>query len=329
MDDSRATVNLYHDRAAVWQRRVDLVQNTVKPVHIIGVPLDLGAGRRGVDMGPSALRISGIGVRIAALGHTVIDMGDLPAPVPETQRPADKKKYVRDIAKVCQKLHDSVLKSLDADALPLMLGGDHSLAAGSVAASAAWVRRTTSRPLGLIWVDAHGDMNTPETTTSGNVHGMPLAALLGNEPAELAAIGSSPSALPQHTVLVGIRNLDNQEKERIAESGVHVFTMKDIDRDGIAAVAERALALAADGTGGIHVSFDMDVCDPSIAPGVGTPVKGGLDYREAHMVMELVADSRRLVAFDLVEVNPTLDVRNATAEFATELALSALGKNIL
>ena len=156
-----------------------------------------------------------------------------------------------------------------------------------------------------------------------------LAALLGNEPAELAAIGSSPSALPQHTVLVGIRNLDNQEKERIAESGVHVFTMKDIDRDGIAAVAERALALAADGTGGIHVSFDMDVCDPSIAPGVGTPVKGGLDYREAHMVMELVADSRRLVAFDLVEVNPTLDVRNATAEFATELALSALGKNIL
>ena len=187
MDDSRATVNLYHDRAAVWQRRVDLVQNTVKPVHIIGVPLDLGAGRRGVDMGPSALRISGIGVRIAALGHTVIDMGDLPAPVPETQRPADKKKYVRDIAKVCQKLHDSVLKSLDADALPLMLGGDHSLAAGSVAASAAWVRRTASRPLGLIWVDAHGDMNTPETTTSGNVHGMPLAALLGNEPAELAA----------------------------------------------------------------------------------------------------------------------------------------------
>ena len=302
----------------------------MKPVHIIGVPLDLGGGRRGVDMGPSAFRIAGIGDRIAALGRTVADKGNLPTPIPETQRPADtRKKYVRDIAKVCQKLYDSALKSLDAGALPLVLGGDHSLAAGSVAASAAWVRRTSSRPLGLIWVDAHGDMNTPETTTSGNVHGMPLAALLGNEPAELAEIGGSPSARPQHTVLVGIRNLDEREKERIRESGVHVFTMKDIDRDGIAKVAERAIALAADGTGGIHVSFDMDVCDPSIAPGVGTPVKGGLDYREAHMVMELVADSRQLVALDLVEVNPTLDVRNATAEFATELALSALGKNIL
>jgi arginase len=302
----------------------------LKPVHIIGVPLDLGAGRRGVDMGPSAFRIAGIGDQIARLGRTVVDKGDLPAPIPETQRPADKKKkYVRDIAKVCQKLHDIVLKSLEAGALPLVLGGDHSLAAGSVAASAIWVRRTTSQPLGLIWVDAHGDINTPETTTSGNVHGMPLAALLGQEPAELANIGTSPSVLPQHTVLVGIRNLDEQEKGQIRESGVHVFTMKDIDRDGVAKVAERAIALAAEGTGGIHVSFDMDVCDPSIAPGVGTPVKGGLDYREAHMVMEMVADSRRLAALDLVEVNPTLDIRNATAEFGMELALSALGKNIL
>jgi arginase len=302
----------------------------LKPVHIIGVPLDLGGGRRGVDMGPSAFRIAGIGDRIAALGRAVADQGDVPTPIPETQRPADeRKRYVREIAEVCRRLHDCALKSLDAGAFPLVLGGDHSLAAGSVAASAAWVRRTSSRPLGLIWVDAHGDMNTPETTTSGNVHGMPLAALLGNEPVELAAIGGSPSALPQHTVLVGVRNLDEREKERIRGSGVHVFTMKDIDRDGIAKIAERALALAAEGTGGIHVSFDMDVCDPSIAPGVGTPVKGGLDYREAHMVMELVADSRRLVALDLVEVNPTLDIRNATAEFATELALSALGKNIL
>jgi len=302
----------------------------VKPVHIIGVPLDLGAGRRGVDMGPSAVRIAGIGDRIEALGRTVVDRGDLPAPIPETQRPADKhKKYIRDIAKVCQKLHEVALKSLDAGALPLVLGGDHSLAAGSVAATAVWLQRTAGRPLGLVWVDAHGDMNTPATTTSGNVHGMPLAALLGNEPAELAAIGSTPSVLPRNTVLVGIRNLDDQEKEQIRQSGVHVFTMKDIDRDGIARVAERALALAADGTGGIHVSLDMDVCDPSIAPGVGTPVKGGLDYREAHMIMELVADSRLLAAIDVVEVNPTLDIRNATAEFATELALSALGKGIL
>ena len=191
------------------------------------------------------------------------------------------------------------------------------------------MERTVSKPLGLIWVDAHGDMNTPETTTSGNVHGMPLAALLGNEPGELASIGAWPSVLATHTVLLGIRNLDEREKERIRASGVHVFTMKDIDRDGIAVVAERALAVASNGTGGVHVSFDMDVCDPAIAPGVGTPVKGGLDYREAHMVMEIVADSRRLVALDMVEVNPTLDVRNTTAEFATELALSALGKNIL
>ena len=302
----------------------------MKPVHIIGVPLDLGGGRRGVDMGPSAFRIAGLRDQINALGRAVFDKGDLPSPTPETKRPADKrKKYIREIAKVCQKLYDVALKSLDEGALPLVLGGDHSLAAGSVAASAAFVRRTTSLPLGLIWVDAHGDMNTPDTTGSGNVHGMPLAALLGQEPIELASIGFSPSVLPQHTVLLGIRNLDEQEKAQIRAAGVHVFTMKDIDRDGIATIAERALALAGNGTGGLHVSFDMDVCDPAIAPGVGTPVKGGLDYREAHMVMELVADTRRLVALDLVEVNPTLDVRNATAEFGAELALSALGKNIL
>ena len=302
----------------------------MKPVHLIGVPLDLGAGRRGVDMGPSSLRIAGVATRIAALGRTVVDKGDLPTPIPETQQPADAaKKYVREIARVCQQLHDDVRRSLDVAALPVVLGGDHSLAAGSVAASADWVRQTASRPLGLIWMDAHGDMNTPESTTSGNVHGMPLAALLGNEPAELATIGSSPSVLARHTVLVGVRNLDEREKTRIRESGVHVFTMKDIDREGIAAIADRALALATDGTGGLHVSLDMDVCDPSIAPGVGTPVKGGLDYREAHLMMELIADSGRLLALDLVEVNPTLDVRNATALLATELALSALGQKIL
>ena len=302
----------------------------MKPVHLIGVPLDLGAGRRGVDMGPSSLRIAGVATRIAALGRTVMDKGDLPTPIPETQQPADAaKKYVREIARVCQQLYDEVRRSLEAAALPVVLGGDHSLAAGSVAASADWVRHTASRPLGLIWMDAHGDLNTQESTTSGNVHGMPLAALLGNAPAELATIGLSPSVLAQHTVLVGVRNLDEREKTRIRESGVHVFTMKDIDREGIAAIADRALALAMEGTGGLHVSLDMDVCDPSIAPGVGTPVKGGLDYREAHLMMELIADSGRLLALDLVEVNPTLDVRNATALLATELALSALGQKIL
>lgn len=302
----------------------------MNPVHIIGVPLDLGAGRRGVDMGPSAFRIAGLSARLSQLGRSVMDQGDLPAPIPETRHKADEhKKYIHEIARVCQTLHTTVTDSLDSGALPVVLGGDHSLATGSVAASADWVRRISSYPMGLIWVDAHGDMNTPETTTSGNVHGMPLAALLGNEPAELASIGFSPSVQPEHTVLLGVRNLDDREKERIRRSGVHVFTMKDIDRDGIATVAERALAVAAAGTGGIHVSLDMDVCDPSVAPGVGTPVKGGLDYREAHMVMELVADSDRLVALDIVEVNPTLDVRNVTAEFAAELALSAFGKNIL
>jgi arginase len=302
----------------------------MQPVHIIGVPLDLGGGRRGVDMGPSALRIAGLGERIAEIGRRVVDQGDLPSPIPETQHEADAtKKYIHEIARVCRNLYDMALRSHDAGALPLVLGGDHSLAAGSVAASADFIRRTTSRPLGLIWVDAHGDMNTPQTTTSGNVHGMPLAALLGQEPAELSSIGTSPSVLAQHTVLLGIRNLDAKEKDKIRGSGVHVFTMKDIDREGIATVAERALALASDGTGGVHVSFDLDACDPTFAPGVGTPVKGGLDYREAHMVMELVADSQRLVALDLVEVNPTLDIRNTTAELGTELALSALGKRIL
>jgi arginase len=302
----------------------------MKTVHIIGVPLDLGGARRGVDMGPSAFRIAGLSDQISQLGYAVSDKGDLPSPIPETQNAVDpQKKYINEIASVCRNLYDVALRAHEAGAFPLVLGGDHSLATASVAASADYVRTMTSYPLGLIWVDAHGDMNTPQTTTTGNVHGMPLAALLGQEPNELSSIGSSPSVSPAHTVLVGIRNLDEKEKDKIRAAGVHVFTMKDIDREGIATIAERAIALASKGTGGIHVSFDLDACDPSHAPGVGTPVKGGLDYREAHMVMELVADSQRLVALDLVEVNPTLDIRNTTAEFGTELALSALGKRIL
>jgi len=303
---------------------------SLSPIHVIGVPLDLGGNRRGVDMGPSAFRIAGLGRELAALGREVVDCGDVPAPIPETQTTTDpQKKYIREIAHVCHQLYLKALASLRSGAVPLVLGGDHSIAAGSVAASSEWVRETRSRPLGLIWVDAHGDMNTPATTTSGNVHGMPLAALLGGEPGELSSIGPSPSVLPEHTVLLGVRNLDTKEKRAIRDSGVHVFTIKDIDRDGIARVAERALSLASDGTGGIHVSFDLDVCDPTFAPGVGTPVKGGLDYREAHTLMELVSDSAQLVALDLVEVNPTLDLRNTTAEFAIELALSAFGKDIL
>ncbi len=303
----------------------------MKAVHIIGVPLDLGGGRRGVDMGPSAFRIAGLGERLSALGYSVVDKGDLPTPIPETQEQRDEhKKYIRDIAKVCQKVYQTSLASLDEGAMPIVLGGDHSLAAGSVAAAADWARRTRNLPIGLIWVDAHGDMNTPATSLSGNVHGMPLAALLGPEPSELSKIGTfSPKVLPAHTVLVGIRNLDEREKVAVRDSQVHVFTMKDIDRQGIASIVEQAVNLAGDGTAGIHVSFDMDVCDPLIAPGVGTPVKGGLDYREAHMVMEIVADSALLTSLDLVEVNPTLDVRNMTAQLGSELAWSALGMKIL
>ena len=306
-------------------------QPSTKAVHIIGVPLDLGGNRRGVDMGPSALRIAGLGERIASLGRTVVDKGDLPAPIAETQEPRDEqKKYVREIVRVCQKLYQTALESFAEGALPLVLGGDHSLGAGSVGAAAEWARKTRDLPTGLLWIDAHGDMNTPATSLSGNVHGMPLAALLGNEPTELARIGGfSPKVRPANTVIIGVRNLDEREKIAVRDSRVHVFTMKDIDRHGIASAAEQAVKLAGQDAAGIHVSFDLDVCDPSIAPGVGTPVKGGLDYREAHMLMEIVADSGLLTSLDLVEVNPTLDVRNATAQLGTELALSALGMKIL
>ena len=299
-------------------------------MHIIGVPLDLGSGRRGVDMGPSALRIAGLGDRIVALGYQVIDRGNLASPIAETKASGhERKKYAREIGRVCERLFQTVLASLDAGALPVVLGGDHSLAAGSVAATAAHARRRRKR-VGLLWIDAHGDMNTPETSTSGNVHGMPLAALLGPEPRELSRIGDfSPKTRPANTVLLGLRNLDSAEKQQVLDSGIHVFTMKDIDREGLATVAERALALAAHGTAGVHVSFDLDACDPSIAPGVGTPVKGGLSYREAHTLMELIADSRQITSLDMVEVNPILDIQNTTAQLGTELVLSALGMKIL
>jgi arginase len=302
----------------------------VRPIHIIGVSLDLGGNRRGVDMGPSAFRIAGLGERLAALGITVADAGDLVAPIPETKAFGDpSKKYIREIARVCERLYKTSLAVLDKGGLPLVLGGDHSLAAGSVSAAAEFLRRDGT-PLGLIWVDAHGDMNTPSSSDSGNVHGMPLAALLGPEPAELSRIGGfSPKVRPEHTVLIGIRNLDEHEKEILRNSRVRVFTMKDIDRSGIAGVTEQALAIAGGGTGGLHVSFDLDVCDPAIAPGVGTPVKGGLDYREAHMLMEMIADSGLLRALDLVEVNPILDDRNTTAILGVELACSALGQKII
>ena len=303
---------------------------TPATIQILGVPLDLGGARRGVDMGPSALRIAGIGEKLTALGRKVVDKGDLTVPIPETQAERDpKKKYVREIARVVQKLYQQVYQAHEDQALPVVLGGDHSLAAGSAGASADFAA-AKGHEIGLFWIDAHGDMNTPSTTGTGNVHGMPLAALIGPEPAELSKIGArSPKVRADKTVLIGVRNLDIEERARIKAAGVHVFTMKDIDRDGIATVMEHALAIAGGGTDGIHVSFDVDVCDPTIAPGVGTPVKGGLDYREAHMVMELIADSQRLIGLDIVEVNPILDSQNQTAILAVELVASAFGQRIL
>jgi arginase len=290
----------------------------------------MGQSRRGVDMGPSAFRIAGLNEKIAALGYDVLDKGDLPSPIPETKKHGDpKKKFIKEIARVCDKLYQTARESLEEGALPLILGGDHSLAAGSVAASAARARGQ-NESIALLWIDAHGDMNTPASTPSGNVHGMPLAALLGPEPAELSSIGGfSPTVLAEHTALVGVRNLDAREKDLVRNSGVHVYTMKDIDRLGVAAVMASALEAVGRGTSGLHVSFDLDVCDPSIAPGVGTLVKGGLNYREAHLLMELIAETGRLTALDLVEVNPALDLRNTTAELGVELALSALGMRIL
>ena len=291
-------------------------------VKLIGAPLDLGGGRRGVDMGPSALRI-------ADLGYPVTDPGDVRVPAPETREPGDaSKRYVDETARVCRRLCRAISRVMRDDAMPLVLGGDHSVAAGSVSASAIDARRR-QRPIEVLWADAHADMNTPATTVSGNVHGMPLAALLGPEPSELSTLVGPGSALTADRVaLVGIRSLDRRERERVRESSVAVFTMTDIDRQGIAEVTRQALDRTGRAEADLHLSFDLDVCDPSIAPGVGTRVRGGLSYREAHLLMELVADSGRLRALDVLEINPILDSNNQTAELAVELTLSALGQRI-
>lgn len=302
----------------------------MKVVDIAGVPLDLGAGRRGVDMGPSAFRIANIGHRIASLGFQVNDQGDIPVPIPETIGVQNQRaRYAKEIGAVCERLYLQVRNSVLSGHIALSLGGDHSLAAGSIAGSASAMRER-DRPLAVLWVDAHADMNTPESSLSGNVHGMPLACILGKGPSELANIGSfSPKVDPARCAVVGLRNLDEREKEIVRQSGVHAFTMKDIDRHGMASVMERALASICGGGAALHVSFDMDGVDPTISPGVGTPVQGGLSYREAHFLMEMVADSQRLVALDVVEVNPILDHQNQTAILGSELILSALGKEIL
>ncbi len=302
----------------------------MKIVDIACIPLDLGAGRRGVDMGPSAFRIANVARRVAELGYEVNDTGDIPVPIPEVIGVENQRaRYVKQIAEVCEALHIRVRESLLIGHFALSLGGDHSLAVGSITGTAGAMRHQ-SRPLGILWFDAHADMNTPESTPSGNVHGMPLACLLGKGPQELLRIGGfSPKIDSKRCAVIGLRNLDEREKGIVRESGVHAYTMKDIDCRGLASVMREALdILCADGAA-LHVSFDMDGVDPSIAPGVGTPVRGGLSYRETHLVMEMVADTHRLVALDMVETNPILDHQNSTAKLGCEFIQSALGKRIL
>jgi arginase len=299
-------------------------------IRIIGVPMDLGASRRGVDMGPSALRVAGLQTRLKQLGRQVEDIGNLPVPQPEEQHYGEKNaKYLGEIVETCKGLANEVKKTLDEDLVPLVLGGDHSIAVGTAAGAAAHFHKKSQR-IGIIWLDAHGDMNTPESSPSGNVHGMPLASIMGYGPEELTSLGGiKPMIEPRNVVLVGIRELDSKERRLVKESGVHVFTMRDIDERGMREVMADALRFATDDADGVAVSLDMDFVDPSDAPGVGTPVRGGVTYREAHLALEMIADSKSMASFEVVEINPVIDLHNATAALGVELVLSGLGKKIL
>jgi arginase len=300
-------------------------------IRIIGVPLDMGASRRGVDMGPSAMRVAGLEARLEAVGHQVVDGGNIRVEVAETRASGSSSaRYLAEIVETCTRTADAVVHTLEEGMVPFVLGGDHSLAAGSVSGVAEFYRRRSER-IGLIWLDAHSDINTPETSPSGNVHGMPLAALLGLGPEPLGNIyGFSPKVAPENTVLIGIRDIDSAERDNIRRAGVaEVYTMRDIDERGMRNVMEEALRAAGSGTAGYHVSLDMDWIDPEDAPGVGTPVRGGATYREAHLAMEILADHGRMLSFEIVEVNPVIDEHNRTADLAVELACSAFGKKIL
>ena len=300
-------------------------------IRIIGVPLDLGAARRGVDMGPSAVRVAGLEARLEALGHEVKDGGNISVAIAETKPEGQENaRYLKEITETCTHAAEAVLRSLEEGMTPVVLGGDHSVAAGTVSGVAEFYRRENKK-IGLIWIDAHSDINTPETSPSGNVHGMPLAALLGLGPESLANIfGYSPKVAPENTVLIGVRDIDATEKENIRRAGItEVYTMRDIDERGMRTVMEEALRAAGHGTAGYHVSLDMDWIDPEDAPGVGTPVRGGATYREAHLAMEIIADHGRMLSFEIVEVNPVIDERNRTADLAVELISSAFGKKIL
>ncbi len=299
-------------------------------IRIIGVPMDLGQSRRGVDMGPSALRVAGLQARIRHLGHQVEDIGNVPVKQAEEQHYGEKHaKYLNEIAETCRGLAEIVERALADGFLPIVLGGDHSVAAGSMTGVAKHFRKSGQR-VGYLWLDAHGDMNTPESSPSGNVHGMPLASIIGYGAPELVdLLEFKPKVEPRNVALVGIRDLDARERRLVKDSGVHVFTMRDIDERGMREVMTEALRIVTDDTRGTAVSLDMDFVDPSDAPGVGTPVRGGVTYREAHLAMEMIADSNAMVSLEVVEINPVIDEHNTTALLGVELVLSALGKKIL
>lgn len=299
-------------------------------IRIIGVPMDLGASRRGVDMGPSTLRVAGLQSRLKQLGHHVEDIGNITVKQPEEQHYGVKNaKYLEEIADTCKGLAEITRKALDEGFLPLVLGGDHSIAVGTAGGAAAHFHKQSKR-IGLIWLDAHGDMNTPESSPSGNVHGMPLASIMGYGATELTdLVGVKPMIEPRSVALVGVRDLDSKERRLMKDSGVHAFTMRDIDERGMREVMSEALRFTTDDTAGVAVSLDMDFVDPSDAPGVGTPVRGGVTYREAHLALEMIADSRAMVSFEVVEINPVIDLHNTTATLGVELVLSGLGKKIL
>ncbi len=300
-------------------------------IRVLGVPLDMGASRRGVDMGPSAMRVAGLEARLEALGHHVTDSGNVEVDIAETQNVGEPNaRYLKQIADTCTRTAKAVCRTLEEGMTPLVLGGDHSIAVGTVSGVSEFYRRQNQK-IGVIWIDAHSDINTPDTSPSGNVHGMPLAALLGLGPELLTNIGGfAPKIAPENTVLVGVRDIDAAERANIRRAGMgEVYTMRDIDERGMRAVMEEALRAAGRGTAGYHISLDMDWIDPEDAPGVGTPVRGGATYREAHLAMEILADHGRMLSFEIVEVNPVIDEHNRTADLAVELACSAFGKKIL
>lgn len=299
-------------------------------ISVTNVHLDLGAGRRGTDMGSSALHVAGLVPALERLGHEVVGHQSVGRESAEAQQMGDvRARYLPHIGATCRELADVVAGQLGRGEFPLVLGGDHSQAIGSVAGIARHFRRNR-QSLGVFWVDAHTDMNTPETTPSGNIHGMPLAVLLGHGLQELTGIaGGGPALKPEHVVVFGARDIDRNEVPLVKKSGVRVFTMSEIDARGAKACLDEAMSLLSRADAGIHLSYDLDGCDPEVAPGVGTPVPGGLDFRESHLVCETLAKSGRLVSMEMVELNPTLDERNKTGKFAVWLIESALGRTIL